>query len=263
MVSDGPEFTDPFSPEDEEFYFMLVYHKVLTKNKLSFDYHSKITSFFEKALGFGFGGLPEEFTFGSSEFKTVAKLRTSLYIFSAAKQYQQLRQMSAMVDEKTEYKAFREKAKVVFDEFNNNYLKTEYNTAVGQSQMARDWVTIEKTKDVLPYISYRTQRDSHVRDEHAILDGITLPVDDPFWNNYMPKNGWNCRCFTVQRERAKVTDLSERDLSELDDEKKFPAVFKMNAGKDGYIFDPKEHPYFKVARGDKEFKQQNFGMPIR
>jgi hypothetical protein len=38
-------------------------------------------------------------------------------------------------------------------------------------------------------------------------------------------------------------------------------VFKMNAGKDGYIFKD-DHPYFHVPKGDVEFAQNNFDLPI-
>jgi SPP1 gp7 family putative phage head morphogenesis protein len=244
---------------------ILVFSGAITVHSLSHDYHTKVSSLLESAVFLGFGGDMHTFSFQSPEFKTIKALRKSIYAFSAAKQYQQVRTMSAFIDKKGEvsaFKEFKEKASRVFGEYNKNYLHTEYKTAIGQSQSARDWVNIEKTKDVLPYITYRTQRDSHVRDEHAVLDGITLPADDPFWNNCMPKNGWNCRCFTVQKERAKVTDLKERDLSALDDQKKFPDVFKMNPGKDGLIFNPKYHPYFFVAKGDADWKKQNFGLPL-
>jgi hypothetical protein len=34
----------------------------------------------------------------------------------------------------------------------------------------------------------------------------------------------------------------------------------MNAGKDGIIFDPKRHPYFRVKKGDKNWRDENFGL---
>jgi len=36
----------------------------------------------------------------------------------------------------------------------------------------------------------------------------------------------------------------------------------MNPGKTGYIFDPKAHPYFKVAPEDKKLAKENFNLPI-
>jgi uncharacterized protein with gpF-like domain len=112
-------------------------------------------------------------------------------------------------------------------------------------------------------VTYQTQRDQHVRDEHAILDGISLPLGHKFWNDYWPKNGWNCRCFVTQHSaETPTTNLKERDLSDLKDEKKFPELFKMNPGKDKIIYNPKQHPYFRVARGDASLRANNFNLAV-
>jgi hypothetical protein len=34
----------------------------------------------------------------------------------------------------------------------------------------------------------------------------------------------------------------------------------MNSALDGYMFDPKKHPYFEVAKGDGAFKKNNFNL---
>lgn len=261
---DPDNFRMPFDNEWIEMYLLSVYAGAITKDQLSVQYHAKVGVALEDALIIGLGS---QYTFplSSPKYTLYQKLRSNIFVFSAAKQYQQVRTMSHFINKdgvKSTYQEFKELAKKVFIEYNDNYLRTEYVTAVGQSQMAKEWVEIQEKKDVIPYLTYRTQRDARVRDEHAVLDGITLPVDHPFWNNYMPKNGWNCRCFTVSKERAKVTNLSERDLTDLADEKKFPKVFQMNPGKDGLIFNPKHHPYFFVAKGDAGLKQNNFNMPI-
>jgi|GEM_PF-2221714 SPP1 gp7 family putative phage head morphogenesis protein len=254
-----------FTMDEMDMYNLFVYHGIINKNALSADYHAKIASYFEKALFEGMGGDASTLPINSRIFKSANSLRKSLYIFSAAKQYSQVREMEAglkklsgMIDESQKFKTFKEEASKIFESYNKNYLKTEYNTAVGQSQMARDYV--DAIEYSTPLLQYRTQRDKRVRDEHAILDGITLPPDDPFWRYNMPKNGWNCRCFTIPLEKGKKTDLSKIDLSDLEDEKKFPKLFRMNPAIDGYIFDPKQHPYFHVAKGDANFKKANYNL---
>lgn len=91
-----------FTPEEIEFYLLLVYHGIVNKNLLSSEYHAKIAAYFEKALFDGYGG--DLFSFGieSKLFKNVTDLRRSLYVFSAAKQYSQVREMSAMINVKGE-----------------------------------------------------------------------------------------------------------------------------------------------------------------
>ena len=256
---------DLFPEEWLQLYMLLIYNEAITTHALSTEYHFKVARELEKAVATGYGGKFDDFVFGTPEYETAVKLRESIYSFSAAKQYQQVRTMSKFIvaDDgiKSTFKDFTTLADKVFTEYNKNYLKTEYNTAIGQGQNAREWTRAVKEKKTFPVLEYRTQRDSHVRDEHAILHGIKRPVTDPFWNTYHPKNGWNCRCFVVQHEQTEVTDLTKMDLSALNDEKKFPPVFRMNLGKDGIIFNPKSHPYFKVAHGDGGFKKENFGLP--
>lgn len=253
-----------FNPAEVEFYTLAVYNELITTHNLSLEYHYKVAAYLEKALYEGFKSDLLSTGFTSAKYDILQGLRRHIYQFSAAKQYSQVREMSAFIVEKgnqSRFKEFKELADKVFDTYNKNYLRTEYQTAVGQSEMARQWAEIEDTKEDFPFLTYHTQGDARVRDEHAVLNGITRPVDDPFWNNYMPKNGWNCRCFVTKHERKKVTDLSERDLPEFG-EQAFPKVFRMNPGKDRLIFNPKFHPYYQVAKGDSDWKAQNFGMPV-
>lgn len=258
-------FRMPFNEEAIEIYLLSVYSGAITKENLSVSYHEKVGVQLDEAITIGFGASLNTLPYSTPQYELFRKLRSNIFVFSAAKQYQQVRTMSQFINVdgvKSTYAEFKELAQKVFIEYNDNWLRSEYVTAVGQSQMAREWVEADQKKDIIPYLQYRTQRDARVRDEHAALDGITLPVDHPFWRTYMPKNGWRCRCFTVSKEKAQVTDLSKRDLTDLADEKKFPKVFQMNPGIDGLVFNPKHHPYFFVARGDVGLKQNNFNLPI-
>lgn len=262
----NPEFFKmPFTEEQIDIYLLSIYSEVIKKDQLSVSYHEKVGVKLEEALVVGFGATLSDINYTSPLYKAFVKMRENIYVFSAAKQYQQVRTMSEFIFNKgvkSTFAEFKSLAKKVFIEYNENYLRTEYITAIGQSQSAKDWIEADQKKDIIPYLQYRTQRDARVRDEHAALDGITLPVGHPFWNNYMPKNGWRCRCFTVSKQRARVTDLAERDLSDLDDKTKFPEVFRMNPGKDGLVFNPKKHPYFFVAKGDADLRRNNFNLPI-
>jgi|GEM_PF-859308 len=57
---------------------------------------------------------------------------------------------------------------------------------------ATKWEQYERDGDRY-YLQYRTVGDSRVPDEHAALNGTTLPVSHPFWDTHYSPNGWNCR----------------------------------------------------------------------
>jgi SPP1 gp7 family putative phage head morphogenesis protein len=48
--------------------------------------------------------------------------------------------------------------------------------------------------DTLTHLVLRTMEDDRVRSEHEELDGVTLPKDDPFWDEHVPPLDYNCRC---------------------------------------------------------------------
>ena len=115
--------------------------------------------------------------------------------------------------------------------------------------MAVKWKEWEQDGDRYD-LQYRTAGDDRVREEHAALDGITLPPSDPFWDSYLPPNGWNCRCTTVQVRRGKYPQSDPAAAMAAgarctDTPKK--QIFRFNPGKQEKIFPPK-HPYYKVPK---------------
>ncbi|QLG90926.1 hypothetical protein HZF02_02695 [Pseudomonas yamanorum] len=55
-----------------------------------------------------------------------------------------------------------------------------------------------------PYGVYRHGDSAHPRPMHLSWNGITLPLDDPWWATHTPQNGWGCKC--------KKYMASDRDL---------------------------------------------------
>ncbi|WP_321392812.1 PBECR2 nuclease fold domain-containing protein [Emcibacter sp.] len=86
-------------------------------------------------------------------------------------------------------------------------LKTIYDTNLRSSRAVGQWERIERNKERRPYLSYRTVKGGHYRPEHRQWHGVTLPIDDPWWNTHYPQNGWGCRCYPVQ--------MSQRDMDRL------------------------------------------------
>ncbi|MCR5312985.1 MAG: phage head morphogenesis protein [Bacteroidaceae bacterium] len=101
-------------------------------------------------------------------------------------------------------------------------------------------------------LQYRTAQDSHVREDHALLHGTTLPPSDPFWDKYYPPNGWGCRCTVVQVRKGKFP-LSDPELAMKRGDNSTAGVkqqmFRFNPGKQMKIFPPK-HPYYKTPASD-------------
>ncbi len=114
----------------------------------------------------------------------------------------------------------------------SNYLRAEYNFITASAEMAAKWDRFMEDGDRY-YLQYRTQKDDKVRPEHAALDGVTLPPSDPFWADFYPPNGWNCRCAVVQVRKSKYPATSHAEAMRLGDEalqRDTKGIFRFNPG---------------------------------
>jgi hypothetical protein len=58
-----------------------------------------------------------------------------------------------------------------------------------------------------PFGLYRHGGSEDPRPEHLALDGLVLPLDDPFWEQWTPPNGWGCKCKKFMVSQADVDRL--------------------------------------------------------
>lgn len=177
------------------------------------------------------------------------ELKKNIYTFSSAKTYAQLEAINHLlydIDGKLRpFNEFAQLAKKTGHQFNKNYLQAEYQTARTAAQMAEKWEKIQETKDIFPNLKFRTVGDSAVRDDHAKLNGVIKPIDDPFWSRYYPPLDWRCRCDVVSTAENVTTH----------EEKAMPKVnFKGNVALDKEIFTSKGS-FFKLAAGDENVKR--------
>ncbi len=236
-----------------------IFSGLIDLRNLDVETYLKVARKLSEGMVEGFGKSLFDVQWGSPDYEMIKALRENIYIFSGAKQYQQVRAMSDLLTGEgkiNSFYEFKKKAKEIFTTYNEHHLAAEYNSAISQARSASQWQTIEAEKDVLPMLIYKTAEDARVRITHASMDNIARPVVDKFWDNYFPPNGWNCRCTVDQSESKDKTDM--RTFRHPTD---VPDIFMMNAGKDRIIFSPK-HPYFDVAPKDKAFAKQNFNLPM-
>jgi phage gp29-like protein len=175
------------------------------------------------------------------------KMKNNVYAFSGAKSLYMLQQYaSKLTDENGDVRSFagfRNAVIPVGQEFNENYLKTEYNSAVSMAQ---------------------TAGDNKVRPKHKLLDGTILPPTDVLWSKIYPPNDWNCRCTVIPAPGAVQTNRDDAKL--FSQSSALPAYFSRNVGTEQVVFND-AHPYF--ARASHDLKKgdthqflavENYGM---
>ena len=113
---------------------------------------------------------------------------------------------------------------------------------------AADWQEFERNKDIFPNLRWMPTTSPEPESTHAAYwrMKLTLPVDDPFWNEHHPGDRWssamplrlskNCKC------SLEATDEPVNRPDGLEETKPQRGL-ENNPGKDGHTFSDK-HPYF-------------------
>jgi len=220
-----------------------VWEKKVKQGDLDADSWKYFSDELEKAFAQGFGATQAQISYQkATDWELVAQLRRNIHVFAAFKNHAAISDMTAaLLDDAgnlREWEQYKQAVAPITGQYFENWLKAEYNTAIATGQTAAKWQQFQQNKDALPMLQYVTQRDALVREAHKAIDGVTLPVDDPFWDEYYPPNGWNCRCDIIQ-----TAGPAKKPTIVLSEEQA-PPVFRNNPGKTRELF-PQSHPYFQ------------------
>lgn len=176
------------------------------------------------------------------------RLQRSDYIFSGMKTFHELYEaFPSLLDSngnRKTFEAFLNDVRKIDKTYNSNYLRAEYNFVQLSAEMAAKWERFSEDGDRYN-LQYRTANDSKVRPEHAALNGVTLPPSDPFWEEYYPPNGWNCRCTVVQVRKSKYPATPHEEAMALGEEalqRDTKGIFHFNPGKEDKTV-PDYNPY--------------------
>jgi len=236
-----------------------VYSGVIDVWNLPQNLYLEIAQELERSLYQGYGAKLSDFDINSPGYKRLNALRNNIYNFSSAKTFQQIKDMENIRyvgTTKVPFQEYKQMAGDISKIYNKTWQNVEEITTSHLADASAEWSDIKDDEQDFPLLEYVTVNDSRVRDEHQELDGIIRPVNDDFWTNYLPPNGWHCRCRVRQLKDGDVTSLSKRNIA------KNPPLFDGNPGKRDSIF-KQNHPYFtRVAPEFKDYKKRNFGMVI-
>lgn len=164
------------------------------------------------------------------------RLTRSDYIFSGMKTFHELNEaFPSLLDENGNRKSFERflnDVRKIDSTYNSNYLRAEYNFVQASAEMAAKWERFAEDGDRY-YLQYRTANDGKVRPTHAALHSVTLPMSDPFWEEYYPPNGWNCRCTAIQVRKSKYPATPHDEAMALGEEalqRDTKGLFRFNSG---------------------------------
>ena len=99
------------------------------------------------------------------------------------------------------YDEFKAAATEIFDaygvmEIADYHLETLFRTNIQSAYNQGAWEMLHdpSVRDMIAYLVYDAIEDARTCGLCAALDGVTLPMDDPFWGTFWPPNHHRCRC---------------------------------------------------------------------
>ena len=170
------------------------------------------------------------------------ELRHSNEVFSAFKCHSMGVQMQKrLLDGEGKLRSFEEWKKSIAPIASHqvgSWLRTEYDTAILRAHQASDWQEFVRNRDVLPNLRWMPTTSPSPEAVHETFwaSGLTLPVDDPFWEENHPANRWNCKC------SLEATDVPSTGWEQSPNTPKAQQGLEENP-RHGHTFSDK-HPYF-------------------
>jgi SPP1 gp7 family putative phage head morphogenesis protein len=209
---------------------------------------------------------PGNFSYDEAQNALNQYIRRNIFAFSAAKNFSQQKALSLLLTDGTgkikPFSQFKKDAASVVDQYNKQWLEAEYNNAIASAQMAVKWNDFVTSGT--EYLEYSTAGDANVRDSHAALEGLTLPITSPQWQRIYPPNDWNCRCTVIPGVANKASN-AEDAARKADSVAK--GYFDNNVGLTGIVFKEGKnnaHPYFLDVKGniDELHPVKNYNLKI-
>lgn len=172
-------------------------------------------------------------------------IRNNVYLFSGAKNYQELRAMTDLLldtdGNKKSKAAFTKDLLTLHDTYDKRFASAEYDHSEVSGQAYSMWQNAQKQKKDLPYLRFNAVMDAATTKICTDRNGITKHVDDQWWDDNMIPLHWGERSTVDQVAEGTVTDTTDMELPEV------KPMFKNNVGKTGIVF-PKSHPYFQMSK---------------
>lgn len=193
-------------------------------------------------------GLAESIDPAKITDRFLQELRTNNAVFSAFRTHRMQNDIAQqLIDPKTgQLKSFdrwKLDIKGMTDHYCQQWLQTEYDTAVIRAHQAADWKHFLDEADVFPNIRWMptTSITPDPLHQHYWETKLTLPVNHPFWDEHRPGDRWNCKCSLQQTDDP----VNASGLSGWTPPLPMPGLDN-NPAKNGQLFSD-THPYFTEA----------------
>ncbi len=178
--------------EEEEAFLRQLYNN---PDSINWHYNSfkQTNSALLDALKRGARGM--DYSFDSPDAKRMQSFMDSVFTFGKDKTQAQVAELNRILksEDIKSYSDFRKQVKHTFPQYNEHYLRTEYDHAMSVSQMAARQQEMMDNIDSAPYWRFSAIIDDSTTGICKELDGRVFRKDDKKAFKFLPPLHWKCR----------------------------------------------------------------------
>lgn len=145
-------------------------------------------------------GLPSP-KWGEENKAFVDALKYNNAVFSAFKTHREQNDLHRLLlDEngkQKDFARFRRDTETVIGDYNSNWLKTEYDTAVKNARTAAQFADYEQDEDLYPNLKWLPSSAVEPRAAHMVYYNTIRSLRDGWWVSHYPGCLWGCQCDTT------------------------------------------------------------------
>lgn len=177
-----------------------------------------------------------------SDPEFVRQFKENAAVFAAFKNHKQTELfVAALKDEDgniRSFSKFRKECLKIGEKFDDQYLKTEYNTLLRSLRTVANLKDYERTLHLYPNLEYMESDAVHQRKSHLKYVGLVLPFHHPVWRWLMPPSEWNCDCSVRPSDKEVSRDIPVKPEG-------FDPIFDNRPDLTAKFVNTEETPYYK------------------
>jgi len=141
-IENKSELLNIFTDIEKDNFVLGVKNETITIENMDVDIYTKTGLKLQRAVELGYELTVNGAVQGSYEYNLLSDFTTNVFAFSAAKQYQLIRELNDIkLDNEIEWK---NEAILLFNKYYSDYFSAEYDAAIQQGKSAKEWSEIEK-----------------------------------------------------------------------------------------------------------------------
>ena len=177
-----------------------------------------------------------------SDPEFVRQFKENAAVFAAFKNHKQTGLfVAALKDEDgnmRSFSKFRKECLKIGEKFDDQYLKTEYNTLLRSLRTVANLKDYERTLHLYPNLEYMESDAVHQRKSHLKYVGLVLPFHHPVWRWLMPPSEWNCDCSVRPTDKEPSAEIPVKPEG-------FDPIFDNRPDLTAKFINTEETPYYK------------------